>query len=79
MYITFLRHLISPIFFDKINEVEIRELAENNHYEIIIMVPKSLLQILIGKKNTTKNALTTIIESKALLENNIISLVISEL
>lgn len=50
MYITFLRHLISPILFDKISEVEIRELAENNHYELIIMAPKSLLQILIDKK-----------------------------
>lgn len=79
MYITLLTQLIEPILFEKIDEIEIRELPEKQHYELIIMAPKSLLPILIGKKNTTKNALTTIIESKACLENNTISLVISEL
>ncbi|WP_342276938.1 hypothetical protein [Spiroplasma endosymbiont of Nebria brevicollis] len=79
MYITLLTQLIEPILFEKISEIEIRELSEKQHYELMIMAPKSFLPILIGKKNTTKNALTTIIESKAHLENNTISLVISEL
>lgn len=79
MYTTLLKQLLAPILFEKISEVEIREIPENGHYEIIVMAPKSLLPILNGKKGITKNVLTTIIESKAHLENNTISLVISEL
>ena len=42
------------------------------------MVPKSLISVLIGKKGNTIRALSTIIESKAYLENNTIKLVINE-
>ncbi|WP_353306195.1 hypothetical protein [Spiroplasma ixodetis] len=73
-----LEHLIEPILLDKICEVEIRELAEKNHYDLILMVPKSLISVLIGKKGNTIRALSTIIESKSYLENNTIKLVINE-
>ncbi len=50
MYVTLLERLIEPILLDKICEVEIRELVEKNHYDLILMVPKSLISVLIGKK-----------------------------
>ncbi|WP_425377311.1 hypothetical protein [Spiroplasma endosymbiont of Aleiodes alternator] len=78
MYVTLLERLIEPILLDKICEVEIRELVEKNHYDLILMVPKSLISVLIGKKRNTIRALSTIIESKAYLENNTIKLVINE-
>lgn len=78
MYVTLLEHLIEPILLDKICEVQIRELVEKNHYDLILMVPKSLISVLIGKKGNTIRALSTIIESKAYLENNTIKLVINE-
>ncbi len=78
MYVTLLERLIEPILLDKICEVEIRELVEKNHYDLILMVPKSLISVLIGKKGNTIRALSTIIESKSYLENNTIKLVINE-
>ncbi len=39
MYVTLLEGLIEPILLDKICEVEIRELVEKNHYDLILMVP----------------------------------------
>lgn len=78
MYVTLLEHLIEPILLDKICEVEIRELVEKNNYDLILMVPKSLISVLIGKKGNTIRALSTIIESKSYLENNTIKLVINE-
>ncbi|WP_342266254.1 KH domain-containing protein [Spiroplasma endosymbiont of Villa modesta] len=78
MYVTLLERLIEPILLDKICKVEIRELVEKNHYDLILMVPKSLISVLIGKKGSTIRALSTIIESKAYLENNTIKLVINE-
>ncbi|WP_286640536.1 hypothetical protein [Spiroplasma ixodetis] len=73
-----LERLIEPILLDKICEVEIRELVEKHHYDLILMVPKSLISVLIGKKGNTIRTLSTIIESKAYLENNTIKLVINE-
>lgn len=78
MYITLLTRLIEPILLDKICEIEIRELIENNHYQLILMAPKSLMAILIGKKGNIVHALSTIIESKAYLKNHTIKLVINE-
>lgn len=78
MYATLSEHLIEPILLDKICAVEIRELVEKNHYDLILMVPKSLISVLIGKKRNTIRALSTIIESKSYLENNTIKLVINE-
>ncbi|WJG70293.1 hypothetical protein SIXOD_v1c13920 [Spiroplasma ixodetis Y32] len=78
MYVTLLERLIEPILLDKICEVEIRELVEKHHYDLILMVPKSLISVLIGKKGNTIRTLSTIIESKAYLENNTIKLVINE-
>lgn len=78
MYTTMLKRLIEPILLEKTCEIEVRELVENNHYELILMAPKSLMTLLIGKKGNTIRALSTIIENKAYLENHTIKLVINE-
>ena len=78
MYKILLEQLITPLLLDKISTVEIRQLHQNNHYELILMAPKSLLLILNGKKGIINNSLSTIIEKQALLKNHTIKLVISE-
>lgn len=80
MYSKVIEQLIEPILLDKINEVEIRELNKSdNEVEIIILAPKEFFKKLVGKNGNIIQALTTIINVKAEMNDQKVKILINEL
>lgn len=80
MYIKIIEQLIEPILLDSIDQIEIREINHNeNEIELIILAPEIFFKKLIGKNGNIIQALTTLVNLKAEMNNQKVKITINEL
>lgn len=80
MYIEIIKQLIEPILLENIDQVEIREINNNeNEVEIIILAPKIFFKKLIGKNGNIIQALSTLVNLKAEMNNHKVKVTVNEL
>lgn len=80
MYIKIVEQLIEPLLLEDINQIEIREIADKeNDVEVIILAPKEFLKKLIGKNGNIIQAISTLVNVKAEMNNQKVKVTINEL
>ncbi|MGL5268757.1 MAG: KH domain-containing protein [Spiroplasma sp.] len=80
MYIKIVEQLIEPILLQDIDQIEIREIAsKENEFEVIILAPKIFFKKLIGKNGNIIQALSTLVNLKAEMNNQKVKIIVSEL
>lgn len=79
MYIKIIEQLIEPILLDDIDQIEIREINNENEVEVIILAPKIFFKKLIGKNGNVIQALSVLVNLKAETNNQKVKLTVNEL
>ncbi|MBE4703984.1 KH domain-containing protein [Spiroplasma platyhelix] len=80
MYIKIIEQLIEPILLEDIDQVEIREISKNeNEVEVIILAPRAFFKKLIGKNGNIIQALSTLVNLKAEMNNQKVKVTVNEL
>lgn len=80
MYIKIIEQLIEPILLEDIDQIEIREINNNeNEVEIIILAPKIFFKKLIGKNGNIIQALSTLVNLKAEMNSQKVKITVNEL
>ncbi|MCL6428599.1 hypothetical protein LT335_00138 [Spiroplasma sp. JKS002669] len=80
MYTKIVEELIAPILLEEINQIEIRQLDKTeNEIEIIILAPKKFFKQLVGKNGKIIQALTTLVNLKAEMNDQKVKITINEL
>lgn len=80
MYIKIMEQLIEPVLLENIDQIEIREINHNeNEVEIMILAPKTFFKKLIGKNGNIIQALSTLINLKAEMNNQKVKVTVNEL
>lgn len=80
MYIKIIEQLIEPILLENIDQIEIREIAKReNEIELIILAPKEFFKKLIGKNGNIIQALSTLVNLKAEMNNQRVKITVNEL
>lgn len=80
MYTKIVEELIAPILLEAINQIEIRQFDKNaNEVEVIILAPKQYFKQLVGKNGKIIQALTTLVNLKAEMNDQKVKITINEL
>lgn len=80
MYIKIIEQLIEPILLEDIDQIEIREISKSeSEVEVIILAPKIFFKKLIGKNGNIIQAVSTLVNLKAEMNNQKVKVTVSEL